>query len=251
MKIAAVIPVRMGSSRFPGKPLAAINGRTMVEHVFQRAALCQGLNGGLYVATPDEEIRRAVEEFGGKAIMTSPDHQRASDRTAEAAEGLDADIVVMIQGDEPLITPEMVELSFHPLLQDSTILCTNLVKQIESLVEFQDRNTIKVVMDREGYALYFSREPIPTIHGTDFASIQAYKQVCVIAYTKPYLLEFARMAPTPLEEVESIDMLRILEHGGRVKMVECTQQTHSVDEPHDVAVVELLMEKDPVLALYT
>ena len=246
MKVAAVIPVRMGSTRFPGKPLASINGRTMVEQVFRRSALCQGLNGGVYVATPDDEIARAVESFGGAVIMTSPAHQRASDRVAEAAAELDVDIVVMIQGDEPLITPEMVEMSYQPLLHDQTIFCTNLVKRIESQQEFQDRNTIKVVMDHQGYALYFSREPIPTAHGNDFSNITAYKQVCVIPYTKNSLLEFARMEPTRLEQIESIDMLRILEHGRRVMMVECTQRTHSVDIPQDIEIVERLMAQDPV-----
>lgn len=250
MKIAAVIPVRMGSSRFPGKPLASILGRSMVEHVFRRTALCQRIDAGVYVATPDEVIAAAVAAFGGQVIMTSPAHTRASDRVAEAAESLDVDIVVMVQGDEPLVTPEMVEVSFQPLLKDQSIFCTNLAKRIESVEEFHDRNTIKVVMDEKGYALYFSREPIPTLHGTDFSSIRAYKQVCVIPYRKRYLLEFARMEPTALERAESIDMLRILEHGGRVKMVECHQQTHSVDVPEDVQVVERLMELDPALALY-
>ena len=251
MKIAAVIPVRMGSSRFPGKPLTPIKGRTMVEHVVRRVALCEDLNAGTFVATCDREIADVVESFGGKAIMTSPDHQRASDRVAEAAESLDADIVVMIQGDEPLVTPKMVGLSFQPLLHDDTIFCTNLVKRIESVEEFRDRNTIKVVMDHEGYALYFSREPIPTTQATPFPEIRAYKQVCIIPYPKRNLIEFAQMEPTGLEQVESIDMLRILEHGGRVKMVECDQQTHAVDVPQDVQVVERLMQGDPVLALYT
>ena len=251
MKIAAVIPVRMGSSRFPGKPLTAIMGRTMVEHVYRRVALCQRLDAGVHVATPDAEIAGAVKAFGGQVIMTSPAHQRASDRVAEAAEQLDADIVVMIQGDEPLVTPEMVELSFQPLLQDDSIFCTNLTKRIGTREEFEDRNTIKVVMDHDGYALYFSREPIPTTHGTDFSSILAYKQVCIIPYPKQFLLEFYQMEATPLEKIESIDMLRILEHGQRVKMVECTQQTHSVDVLADVAVVERMMKGDPVLALYS
>jgi 3-deoxy-manno-octulosonate cytidylyltransferase (CMP-KDO synthetase) len=202
------------------------------------------------VATCDRAIAQVVEQYGGRTIMTSPDHQRASDRVAEAAHHLDVDIVVMVQGDEPIITPEMVGLSYQPLLHDPAIFCTNLVKCIEAEEEFYDRNTIKVVMDQQGYALYFSREPIPTTHGKDFSQIRAYKQVCVIPYPKPFLLEFARMEPTFLEQVESIDMLRILEHGRRVKLVECTEQTHSVDVPEDVKIVEGLMEGDSVLALY-
>jgi 3-deoxy-manno-octulosonate cytidylyltransferase (CMP-KDO synthetase) len=250
LKVSAIIPVRMGSSRFPGKPLTPINGLTMVEHVYRRVALCKALDGGVYVASCDDEIARAVEGFGGKVIMTSPTHQRASDRVAEAAEQLDDDIIVMIQGDEPLVTPEMVEMSFQPLLHDDTIFCANLVKQIETEEEYRDRNTIKVVMDEDGYALYFSREPIPTTHGSDFSSIKAYKQVCIIPYPKKFLLDFYHMEPTSLEVSESIDMLRILEHGLRVKMVECTQKTHSVDVIADVAVVEQMMQGDPLLSLY-
>ena len=250
MTVAAVIPVRMGSSRFPGKPLTLIHGLTMVEHVYRRVAMCQSLDAGVYVATPDDEIARAVESFGGAVVMTSPAHQRASDRVAEAAKELDADIVVMIQGDEPLITPEMVEMSYQPLLDDQALFCTNLVRRIDTPEEFQDRNTIKVVMDHQGYALYFSREPIPTTHGNDFSSIKAYKQVCVIPYPKQFLLDFAEMEPTELEIVESIDMMRVLEHGHRVKMVECTETTHSVDAPHDVAVVERLMNEAPLAARY-
>ena len=251
MDIAAVIPVRMDSSRFPGKPLTPIMGRTMVEHVYRRVALSKSLNAGTYIATPDEEIRRVVEGFGGQVVMTAPTHERASDRVAEAAEGLDADIFVMIQGDEPLVTPEMIDLSVQPLLKDPTIFCTNLVKRIGTQEEFEDRNTIKVVMDEDGYALYFSREPIPTTHGGDFSKVSAYKQVCIIPYPKRFLLEFAKMKPTPLELSESIDMLRILQHGQRVMMVECTQETHAVDMLRDVAVVEKLMENDPVMARYT
>jgi len=251
MKIAAVIPVRMGSSRFPGKPLTPINGRTMVEHVTKRVALCERLDGGVYVATPDDKIAKAVEAFGGQVIMTSPNHQRASDRVAEAAEQLDSDIIVMIQGDEPLVTPEMVELSVQPLLKDDTIFCTNLTKRIDSQEEYEDRNTIKVVMDHDGYALYFSREPIPTIHGEDFSKIKAYKQVCIIPYPKKFLLDFYHLAPTELEVSESIDMLRILEHGMRVKMVECNDNVHSVDAPSDVAIIEHLMQTDKVLSRYT
>lgn len=250
MKIAAVIPVRMGSSRFPGKPLALISGITMIEHVYKRVALSNLLDSGVYVATPDSEIAEVVKSFGARVAMTSPDHQRASDRVAEAAEQIDADIVVMIQGDEPLVTPEMVDSSFQPLLEDDSIFCTNLTKQIGTLEEFQDRNTIKVVKDHYDYALYFSREPIPTTHLSEFGSIKAYKQVCIIPFTKTSLSKFYNMKPTAIEMAESIDMMRILEHGHKVKMVECFDETHSVDAPHDIAIVERLMEKDLVVSRY-
>lgn len=222
----------------------------MVEHVTKRVALCERLDGGVYVATPDDEIARAVEAFGGQVIMTSPDHQRASDRVAEASEQLDSDIIVMIQGDEPLVTPEMVELSVQPLLEDPSIFCTNLTKQITTQEEYEDRNTIKVVMDQDGYALYFSREPIPTLHGGSFSNIKAFKQVCIIPYPQKALADFYHLAPTELEVSESIDMLRILEHGMKVKMIECDDDVHSVDAPRDVAIIERLMKNDPLLALY-
>lgn len=250
MKSVAVIPARMGSSRFPGKPLAPILGRPMIEHVYRRTALCRHLDA-VYVATCDEEIRRAVEGFGGAAIMTSPAHQRASDRTAEAVAPMrDTEIVVMVQGDEPMVTPEMVEAALEPLVRDREVLCANLVKRVTDPAEFEDRNCIKVVMDRRGDALYFSREPIPTRRVLGFDGIAVYKQVCVIPFRREFLLTFARLEPTPLERAESIDMLRILEHGYRVRLVEIRDETHSVDTPADLARVESLMRDDPLVAQY-
>lgn len=250
MKIIAVIPVRKGSSRFPGKPLAPILGRPMIEHVYRRTALCRPLDG-VYVATCDEEIRRAVEGFGGAVIMTSPAHQRASERAAEAVAAMrDAEIVVMVQGDEPMVTPEMVAAALEPLARDREVLCANLVKRVTDPTEFEDRNCIKVVMDRRGDALYFSREPIPTKGVLGFDGIAVYKQVCVIPFRREFLLAFARLEPTPLERAESIDMLRVLEHGYRVRLVEIRDQTHSVDTPADLALVESLMRDDPLVARY-
>ncbi|MDA0747517.1 MAG: 3-deoxy-manno-octulosonate cytidylyltransferase [bacterium] len=251
MKIAAVIPVRMGSSRFPGKPLAKIRGLTMIEHIYRRVSMTEGLDG-VYVATCDEVIREAVEGFGGKAMMTADTHQRASDRTAEAAGNLDADIVVMIQGDEPLVHPEMVRLAAEPLVNDPKVVCSNLTSKIRSAQEFRDPNTIKVVMDKDGFALYFSREPIPTTSVQGFFSeIPIYKQVCIIPFRRDFLLRFARLAPTPLEVAESIDMLRAMEHGYKVKMIESDYETHAVDTPEDLRLVEQMMEKDPLLSQYT
>jgi 3-deoxy-manno-octulosonate cytidylyltransferase (CMP-KDO synthetase) len=183
MKIVAVIPARMGSTRFPGKPLAPILGHTMIEHVYHRTALCRALSE-VFVATCDKEIFEAVEAFGGKAIMTSPTHERASDRVAEAAADLDFDVIVMVQGDEPMTNPEMIEESLAPFLGgDKEVACVNLTARIKSQQEFEDPNTIKVVMDANGFALYMSREPIPTLHQQDFDQISAFKQVCVIPFT--------------------------------------------------------------------
>lgn len=239
-RIVAVVPARMGSSRFPGKPVAKIAGRPMIEHVVRRAALCERLDA-VYVATCDDEIRAAAESFGATVIMTAPSHERASDRVAEAAEGLDADIVVMIQGDEPMIEPSMIDAALEPMLTDPSIRCVNLAHRILSNGEFVDRNTIKVVTDGRGDALYFSRAPIPCVDFSLAMKVPVLKQVCVIPFRSDFLRRFALLAPTPLEQAESIDMLRALEHGWRVRMVETNVDTHAVDTPDDLRLVERLM----------
>jgi 3-deoxy-manno-octulosonate cytidylyltransferase (CMP-KDO synthetase) len=221
----------------------------MVEHVVRRAELCESVDA-VYVATCDDEIRHAVEGFGGCVLMTSKSHERATDRVAEAAQGLGADVVVMVQGDEPMITPEMITGAIAPMSTDSGVECVNLVHRIESSVEINDRNTIKVVMGLNRDALYFTRSPIPA---TDFASgdrPEFYKQVCVIAFRRDFLVDFASLPQTPLERAESIDMLRALEHGRRVRLAETEIETHSVDTPADLRLVEARMALDPLLARY-
>src|SRR5215210_3345758 len=185
-RVVAVIPARMGSSRFPGKPLAPLLGRPMVEHVVRRAAMCDLLDA-VYVATCDEEIRAAVEGFGGKVVMTSAAHERASDRVAEAAEGLEAEVVVMIQGDEPMVTPSMIAAAVAPLFEDASVSCVNLARRIERRAEYFDRNTIKVVSNVRGDALYFSRAPVPAeafAHGPAGDCPPVFKQVCVIPFRR-------------------------------------------------------------------
>lgn len=249
MRVVAVIPARMGSSRFPGKPLAMLSGRTMIEHVFRRAAMCERLDA-VYVATCDEEIRFAAAGFGCNVFMTSASHERASDRVAEAAERIEADIVVMIQGDEPLITPGMIDAALVPLLQEPSVTCVNLARRIESRAEFVDPNTIKVVTDCRGDAIYFSRAPIPATNVERFGRTPMLKQVCVIPFRRAALREFAQLAPTPLECAESIDMLRWIEHGGRVRIVETEAETHAVDTPADLRLVETMMRDDPLVMRY-
>ena len=248
-KVVAVIPARMGSSRFPGKPLAPILGIPMVEHVRRRVAMCESLDG-VYVATCDQEIYDAVEGFGGQAVMTSTVHQRASDRVAEVAESMEADIFVLVQGDEPMTLPEMIDRAVAPMLDDPTIACVNLTKRIDSLESWRDPNTIKVVIDLNGDALYFSRQPIPTdrILGTD--GIPLFKQVCIIPFRRDTLLCYAALAPTPLEESESIDMMRFLEHGYRVRMVETEFDTYSVDTPGDLERIQEMMRTDELTQTY-
>jgi 3-deoxy-manno-octulosonate cytidylyltransferase (CMP-KDO synthetase) len=250
MKIVAIIPARMGSSRFPGKPLAPILGCPMIEHVYRRTILCQALNA-VFIATCDMEIFKSVESFGGQAIMTSPTHECASDRVAEAAADLDCDVVVMIQGDEPMTHPQMIEESLTPFLnKNEKVDCVNLTARIKSEQEFQDPNTIKVVMDKNGFALYMSREPIPCRHRKPFNQIPAFKQVCIIPFTTAALQEFSKLTPTPLERAESVDMMRFIEHGRKVKMVETSFSTHAVDIPDDLKCVEKLLIKDPLTEKY-
>lgn len=241
-RIVTIIPARLASSRFPGKPLAPLLGRPVIEHVWRRAVLCAGI-AETCVATCDHEIREVVEGFGGQVIMTSPLHERASDRVAEAAEQLSADIVVMVQGDEPLITPEMILTALAPMLDDCAIDCANLIRRLHDGSEYLDRNTVKVVMNGNYDALYFSRSPIPLIDSSQLDIFPVYKQVCVIPFRRQFLAEFARLEPTPLECAESIDMLRALEHGRRVRLAETQARTHAVDTPEDLQLVEVLMEQ--------
>jgi 3-deoxy-manno-octulosonate cytidylyltransferase (CMP-KDO synthetase) len=248
-RIVAFIPARMGSSRFPGKPLAPILGKPMIEHVYRRVALCGQLDA-VYIATCDEEIRQAAEKFGAPVIMTSDTHERASDRVAEAAQTVEVDIVVMVQGDEPMIYPDMIDAAVAPFLQDDGVGCVNLSRRIESRQEYENPNTIKVLVNRQDHAMYMTRAPVPTLTGGGLTDTIAQKQVCVIAFTRSELLLYTRLSPTPLEQYESVDMLRLMEHGRTVLMVPTDRDTVAVDCPADVACVEALLGHDTLLASY-
>jgi 3-deoxy-manno-octulosonate cytidylyltransferase (CMP-KDO synthetase) len=223
----------------------------MIEHVFRAAMSCDALET-VYVATCDEEIRKRVEEFGGNVIMTSSSHERASDRVAEAAqrieeaEGRSSEIVVMLQGDEPMITPDMIKAAVVPMLGAPDILCVNLVRRISSRDDHEDANTIKVVMNNQGEALYFSRAAIPKFVSAPEKDTAVFKQVCVIPFRRDFLHKFSELHSTPLEKIESIDMLRALEHGYKVHLVETEVDTHAVDTPEDLRLVETLMKERAV-----
>lgn len=244
MKILAIIPARMGSSRFPGKPMAPILGKPMIGHVFERVSK-NSLLRQTAVATCDQEIANYIKSIGGRAIMTGDHHERASDRCAEALEILEKeeeltyDIVVMVQGDEPMFHPDMITEAVEPMLEDSSCQVVNLLGKIENDDEFEDRNCIKVVCDLQGNALYFSREPIPT--RSMVSDIPMGKQVCVIPFRRSFLLRYTNMEPTPLEVAESVDMMRILEHGLKVRMVPTQHHSCAVDTPADLNKVEKLM----------
>ncbi|MFQ5633754.1 MAG: 3-deoxy-manno-octulosonate cytidylyltransferase [Gammaproteobacteria bacterium] len=250
MKIVAVIPARMGSSRFPGKPLAPILGKPMIEHVYRRVALCEQLDTTV-IATCDEEIRQAAEGFGAPVVMTSAAHERASDRVAEAVGDLDADIIVMVQGDEPMIYPDMIDAAITPFRDDSDIGCVNLSRAVDSREEYENPNTIKVVTDLDNRAMYMSRAPIPTPAAAGLAATTVLKQVCVIVFTRSELDLYTRLAPTPLEQYESVDMLRLMEHGRAVHMVPTDRDTAAVDCPEDVIRVEALLRNDALVAGYS
>jgi len=254
LKLIAVIPARMASTRFPGKPLAMIHGISMIGHVYHRCKMSAILDE-VYVATCDDEIMNYIDSIGGKAIMTKNTHERASDRVAEAtlkiedATGEKTDIIVLIQGDEPMIIPEMIDEAVNPLIQDSTIGVSNLMADIKSLEEFEDPNEVKVVIDENNFALFFSREPIPSRKKYD-KQMPMYKQVCVIPFRRDYLLKFTTLEPTSLEIIESIDMNRFLEHGFKVKIVRTNYETFSVDTKKDLEKVQQLMKNDSICTKY-
>jgi 3-deoxy-manno-octulosonate cytidylyltransferase (CMP-KDO synthetase) len=244
VRILALIPARMDSSRFPGKPMAKILGKPMIGHVYENVIKCDLLTKTV-VATCDKEIFDYIESIGGQAVMTSDQHKRASDRCAEALSYLEKgdnvqyDIIVMVQGDEPMTHPNMITEAVTPMLNSSEIIITNLLSDIESIEEFEDRNCIKVVCDQQSNAIYFSREPIPTRSKT--TNIPMKKQVCIIPFTRKFLLEYTELKPTPLEIAESVDMMRVLEHGKKVKMVPTKYRTYPVDTKEDLLRVERLM----------
>jgi 3-deoxy-manno-octulosonate cytidylyltransferase (CMP-KDO synthetase) len=238
----------MGSTRYPGKPLCDIEGLTMIEHVYRRTQMSESVDH-TYVATPDEKIREEVESFGGEAIMTGS-HSRATDRVAEAAEGLDSDIVIVMQGDEPLIYPDMIDDAVTPIIEEEDVRCTNLAKSIETESAFRDPNNVKVVVDGDWDALYFSREPIPNLHDADFPDVDAYKQVCVIPFEREFLFEFTSLEETTLEKIESIDMLRLLENDYDVRLVETNRNVYAVDTPEDHKKVNKMMAEDNLVQEY-
>jgi len=254
MKIIGIIPARLSSSRLSRKPMADILGMPMIGHVFLRSKLSQILDE-VYVATCDQEIVDYIESIGGKAIMTANTHERASDRTAEALLKIEADtnekidIVVMIQGDEPMITPEMITASVEPILNDDTIKITNLMTKMNTKEEHEDPAEVKVVVDLNNFAMYFSREPIPS-RKKGVEDVPMLKQVCIIPFKRDFLLSYNEMKQTPLEIIESVDMNRLLENGIKIKMVMRHEETYSVDTPDDLRNVNTKMENDPLLSKY-
>jgi len=253
MNVIAIIPARMGSSRYPGKPLRNIHGMPMVGHCYNRAVLSPGVKKA-YVATCDEEIYDYILSIGGNAVMTSNTHTRATTRTSEALEKIEAktgeiiDIVVMVQGDEPLIHPKTIgETVTH--FQDKSVGIVNVMSSILTKKEFEDKNNVKVVVNNSNDAMYFSREPIPS-SWRGWSNIPCYMQTGIIAFTRKSLINFNATAETDLEQIESVDMNRVLETGGKIRMVLTKDITMGVDVPEDIIKAEKLLENDKIMKGY-
>jgi 3-deoxy-manno-octulosonate cytidylyltransferase (CMP-KDO synthetase) len=253
MKAIGIIPARLGATRYPDKPMALIYGMPMVGHCYHRTRLAPGLTAA-YIATCDEEIARYVRSIGGSAVMTSSSHTRATTRTAEAMEHIEAatgeraEVVVMVQGDEPLILPETIAETLVRF-GDPAVEIVNIMSRLRRYEQFIDKNNVKVVVNQDSNALYFSREPIPSPwRGVE--GVPMYMQTGIIAFRRDVLLRFNRMAETRLEQIESVDMNRVLETGGRIRMVLTEAVTIGVDTPQELKDAEELMKQDPTLARY-
>lgn len=255
-RIAGVIPVRYGSTRFGGKALAKIAGKTLIRHVYERALTSRSM-GELVIATDDSRIAGEAESFGARVVMTSPEHKCGTERAAEAASRLDADIIVDIQGDEIVSDGRMIDECVEPLLRKESAEVSTLASEIVAEADVADPNVVKVVTDLEGNALFFSRSPIPN---TSCASpnagrreapangrvsrgpvVRFLRHVGIYAYRRSFLLEFVRLPQTPLELAESLEQLRILEHGRSISVVLTRHFSVGVDVPSDLARAELFL----------
>jgi 3-deoxy-manno-octulosonate cytidylyltransferase (CMP-KDO synthetase) len=236
-----VIPARYASSRFPGKALAEIAGRPMIEHVYRRAAGARNVDAVL-VATDDARIAGAVTKFGGDVRMTRPSHPTGTDRIAEVAETLDCDLVVNLQGDEPLIEPAAIDEAIEPFRDDPGLDMTSLYMRFDATEDVGDPNVVKVVTDLRGFARYFSRAPIPHVRDLTGTNVAAgpFKHIGLYVQRREFLLKIASLEPTPLERAEGLEQLRTLEHGFAIKMVETKHNSIGVDTTEDLERVRRL-----------
>ena len=238
-KILGVIPARFASTRFPGKVLASIAHRPMLQHVYERAAQARYLSS-ILIATDDERICEVARNFGARVRMTRSDHPSGTDRVAEAASVESCDIVVNIQGDEPLIDPAAIDAAVLPLVHDDAIRMSTLSKRIENPDEIADPNVVKVVTDRQGDAIYFSRCPIP-FHRDSSASAY-YKHIGLYVYRRDFLLRYPSLPAGPLEQAERLEQLRALENGYPIRVVETEYESLGVDTPRDLERVTRLLD---------
>jgi 3-deoxy-manno-octulosonate cytidylyltransferase (CMP-KDO synthetase) len=242
MQIVAIIPARYSSTRFPGKPLADLAGKPMIQHVYEQTMKASLVTRAI-VATDDTRIADVIHQIGGEAIMTKTTHETGTDRLAEVANGLEADLVVNVQGDEPLITPAMIDEALEPFINNKELKMGTLKTRVKCLHDFLSPNVVKVVTDNAGYALYFSRSPLPffrdkwqDLKDDAFASgrLLCYKHIGLYVYQRDFLIEYAGMSQTFLEISEKLEQLRALENGVRIRVVETDFDSIGVDTPEDL-----------------
>jgi 3-deoxy-manno-octulosonate cytidylyltransferase (CMP-KDO synthetase) len=239
-KFLGVIPARFSSSRFPGKVLAPLAGKSMLQHVYERASQARYLSSTI-IATDDERVFEAAKSFGARVRMTHAHHASGTDRVAEVASAENADVIVNIQGDEPLIDPDAIDAAILPVAHDPDILMATLKKKIQDPAEITNPNVVKVVTDRAGDAIYFSRCPIPfdrdQARGTPY-----FKHIGLYIYQRDFLLNYSALPVGPLEQTERLEQLRALENGYKIRVTETEYESLGVDTPEDLERVSKLFE---------
>jgi 3-deoxy-manno-octulosonate cytidylyltransferase (CMP-KDO synthetase) len=244
-RVLVVVPARMASSRFPGKPLVEIAGLPMIEHVRRRALLAKGV-ADVVVATCDEEIAKVVERAGGKWVMTADNHERSTERVAEAMGELEADVVVVAQGDEPLLLPKDIELVARPLVEMDAVESVSLLSPLEGKDDFANPNIVKAACDQSGHIMFYSRAPIPYVQKEGPCPI--YRETGIRAFRADFLQKYVAMPETPFEKVESVDMMRLLEHGHSVFAAITDGITLGVDHAEEVGRIERVLTVDVLQA---
>ncbi len=239
MRSVGLIPARMESTRFPGKPLVDLCGKPMIYHVWKQAKKSSALDD-VFVATDSLEIKNAVESFGGKVLMTSSEHQSGTDRLAEASQKTDAEIIVNVQGDEPLINPDMITDAVNYMKKNKDVYFLTLARKINES-DYNNPNVAKVVLDKNGDALYFSRSSIPFLRKKES---DVYKNIGFYIYRKSFLLEFSKLKQSPLEKTECLEQLRALENCYKLRVLKTKHDSIGVDTPADLEKVRLLMKNE-------
>lgn len=242
MKTIGVIPARLASTRFPAKVLARIDGRSLIRHVWEKACLCKELDSVL-IACDHQDIFQAAKDFKAQVVMTDPRHPSGSDRIAEAIKDLDVDIVVNIQGDEPFIDPRTIDALAVLLKQDPHASMGTVIKAITNEEDAQNPNVVKCVVDDQGYALYFSRSPIPYYRDQSSASKKRFKHLGLYAYRKDFLMQYKDWPKGVLESAEELEQLRVLEHGVKIKTTVTTYESIAVDTPQDLEKAQAWFDK--------
>ncbi len=254
-KISAVIPARYGSTRFEGKPLADILGKPMIQWVYEGVSQSR-LIDEVIVATDDQRILEAVQSFGGKGVMTSSEHPTGTDRVAEVAQRLKSEIIVNVQGDEPLVKGSIIDKAIRPLLKDDSLYMSSLMTRIEDIKDWLNPHQGKVVVDQKNFALYFSRSPIPFPRDFNVEQIlsspadkrgifskRVFKTIGLYVYRRKFLLKLSKMKPTPLEKLEKLEQLRALENGFRIKVIPVDYEPIGVETPEDIQKVVTFLSR--------